>query len=281
MEALRTYFETIVSPKKIFRNRNYLTTFQKVLFVIFFLILLNVPLALSIFMTDTIDFYNVVPEAEELVIDEQVLTAVKDLETVEQDFVIPERTQVLAHQDGQVVLLPTGEELNWKEDDGLVLAIREETIEIYDPYLEPEHNPTVDFAFVDADALQASATPEEFSSFLVDQWKENEATSTKRALMFNLVNLVTIFFLFIFISFSAIIFLFKFFKGFMIENYAEAFTISLNAFGLGTLIVFFVGLFIPTPFVMLPLQLLISAIMIIISFVQTSFKDEELLEESE
>lgn len=278
METLKNYFKTIRSPKKIFRNREYLSTFQQVLFVVFFLLLLNVPLILSITMTDSIDFYSVVPEAKELVVDEQVLQAVQKLETADKQFVINEKTVATESAAGQVLILPTVTELNWVRADGLIVAIKESTIEIYDPYLESEENPSINFVFTDADSLQESANAEEFSAELVEQWKQLEEETTKRALMFNLVNLVSMIFLFIFMTTTVILYLFKYFKGFTIASYSEAFTIALNAFGLPTLIVFVLGLFIPTPLLTLPLQLLMSLVMIIASFVQTKFNDEEILE---
>lgn len=278
METIKKYFETIISPKKIFKNRAYLTTFQKVLLVIFFLLLLNVPLLLSISMTDSIDFYSVVPEVKELVQDEKVLEAVQALETEDKHFVIGEKTTITEDANGQVIALPAAESLDWTQDDGVIFAIKESTIEIYDSYLEPEDNPSVDFALTDVASLQEATTVEEFSEELVDQWKQGEEKTTKRALMFNLVNIVSMLFLFIFIIFTMIVFLFKFFKGFTIASYAEAFTIALNAFGLPTLIVFFIGLFLPTPLLTLPLQLLMSLVMIVASFIQTRFNDEELAE---
>lgn len=278
MEAIKKYFETIISPKKIFKNRAYLTTFQKVLLVIFFLLLLNVPLLLSILMTDSIDFYSVVPEVKELVQNEKVVEAVQTLETEDNHFIIGEKATIIEDANGQVIALPADESLDWTQDDGVILTIKESTIEIYDPYLEPEDNPSVNFALTDIASLQEATTAEELSEKLVDQWKQGEEKTTKRALMFNLVNIVSMLFLFIFIIFTLIVFLFKFFKGFTIASYAEAFTIGLNAFGLPTLIVFFIGLFLPTPLLTLPLLLLVSLVMIVASFIQTRFNDEVLSE---
>ncbi len=255
------YFQTIVSPTKIFKHRQYLSVFQSIVIIVFLHALLMMPVSLQLATLDQVDlsvyFPTLVEEIDHDFVAElkeayqsEYTQIIKDEPTFYSAFYVNDSVDTeIINQENYFILTPTqlyiGESSDWE-----LLVNNEKLVAAEDA---PAFINQLGIAF-----MQQNRLPIFITSLL------------NVSLLIFLQLMILIF------GTSFILSLMKYTTLFDIQGFKQAFQMVLNSLGLPTLIASGLGLFSVDVSLMLSLQGIFFLLMLSLSYWKTHFNDRYL-----
>lgn len=230
------YLLTMLSPFKMFKHRDYLKTWQKILIILLMLSLLMFPISLQLSRMNQVRLADYFPKTVEFI----------DQEIVDQ----------LHEYQGQGILLDISEPEILKESDELFIAAgpaKEEFQSLFaekdglvfleDSYLIQEKgSQTIKQAYTGDQSLANLETKEELVNVMSQQWFWSNRTALILTNYIYIWILMLVSIVIFVLGASFLLSLMKHNNNYDISGFNEASTIVINSLGIPTIIAFILGM---------------------------------------
>lgn len=254
------YFTTIFSPVKIFKNRNQLSWGQIPLIILLLNALMLMPLSVLIGNTRSANLSDYVPNT---------------MATINEQFVDHYNQYITG---GKVIILPEQQNEFFMSDFAKakeeILTKENRIIITNEGFLIKERNkPLIEQQFIEGIALTTANSIDDLVQQLSNHWFKQNRIAIVMTNFINIWLLMMINFVTLLCGTALLFWLTRFGKIFTIRTFFESFQLSLNAFGLPTLIAMLVGFIVKSPNAIILSQSTLYILLLLWVYWKTHFND--------
>lgn len=262
------FFKTIVSPRRCFTNRNYLTIWQKVLTILFLVSLLLIPVSFQQTQLTTADLRNYMPQASQLV-NNQVLNQIKSYDRKDYQLGIEEEMVITDTENEWVAFTEDDSDIANQIDNRLALVFVPDGF-----YLNESNRPSIYQPYLDIAQLQEVDSSNQLLAVMSKQWYDFNRSAVQLTNMLNLSLLLLTSFIILLAGATFFLSIMITSDLYTIKSVNEAFTLALNCYAIPTFIAMIVGFITADPTAMLTALGLMFVIMLITTYWKTHFNDD-------
>lgn len=270
-----SYFRTMFSPVRVFSQRDGLAYWQQGLVVLFLSALMLSPISLAVWALDGADLGDYLPDIYQVMPVEAVtyLNAL-DYDPEDQILAIP-REAIVTDPDFWLGFTPDSQA-------ALEMGTVDRPSILFSPssvYLAEVDRPVVRQDYLPDSKLHQVESLDQLKAELSRQWFFSNQAAIRLLTMIQMTVLVLASLLILCLGSMFFLTLMGQREGVDIEGLKEAFTLTLNAFGLPSLLAMLVGFYTHNIPMMLALQSLLYILMLVVSYWRTHFSDAYLADQ--